>query len=74
MLLQIKTEIISGNNKFRIMERNAANYLQQNGWSIDYLSIHRQSDLTLAQANDSKLVVLGAAWLGKTRLIDSLEI
>ena len=32
------------------------------------------ADLAPPGADDRELVVLGAAWLGKTRLIDNLEI
>ena len=39
----------------------------------DYLSVRRQSDLSEPEAGDTRLVVLAAAWLGKTRLIDNLE-
>ena len=39
----------------------------------DYVAIRRQSDLQAAQPG-APLVVLGAARLGTTRLIDNLEI
>lgn len=47
--------------------------LKKKGFVPDYLSVRRQSDLNEPQARDLKLVVLAAAWLGKTRLIDNLE-
>lgn len=47
--------------------------LEKKGFVADYLSIRRQSDLNEPQAGDVELVVLAAAWLGKTRLIDNLE-
>ena len=46
--------------------------LKQRGWEPDYLTVRRRSDLQPAQAADA-LVVLGAARLGSTRLIDNLE-
>ena len=60
------------------LELAATQILNQRGWKIDYLSVRRRSDLKpptseeLDQAVD--LVVLGAARLGATRLIDNLEI
>ncbi|HZQ74960.1 MAG TPA: pantoate--beta-alanine ligase [Burkholderiales bacterium] len=47
--------------------------LRKAGWKPDYVEIRRASDLALAQAGDQQLVVLGAARLGATRLIDNLE-
>jgi pantoate--beta-alanine ligase len=47
--------------------------LKNRGFVPDYLTVRRQIDLDEPQAGDEKLVVLAAAWLGKTRLIDNLE-
>jgi pantoate--beta-alanine ligase len=44
------------------------------GWKPDYVEIRRRSDLAPAAASDRERVVLAAAKLGATRLIDSLEI
>ena len=47
--------------------------LKKSGFVPDYLSVRRQSDLSEPEADDTRLVVLAAAWLGQTRLIDNLE-
>jgi pantoate--beta-alanine ligase len=47
--------------------------LTARGWQPDYLSIRRQIDLQAPVAGQP-LVVLGAARIGSTRLIDNLEI
>ena len=48
------------------------------GWQPDYLTVRRRQDLQLPTAADAitpgALVVLGAARLGNTRLIDNFEI
>jgi pantoate--beta-alanine ligase len=48
------------------------------GWEPDYVSIRRQSDLKTPSPEQVEagepLVVLAAARLGTTRLIDNLEI
>ncbi len=59
------------------LEAQAAQALQARGWVPDYLTLRRRADLlppTDAQrAAGEALVALGAARLGKTRLIDNLE-
>lgn len=47
--------------------------LQESGFRIDYLELKRQGDLLPATADDDQLVVLIAAYLGRTRLIDNLQ-
>jgi pantoate--beta-alanine ligase len=48
--------------------------LEAAGFRTDYFSIRRQADLAGPVAGERDLVVLAAAWLGKTRLIDNLEL
>lgn len=55
------------------LEAQALHALAQRGWQPDYLTVRRRHDLQAPQAGDA-LVVLGAARLGRTRLIDNLEI
>ena len=55
------------------LEARAMNSLRQRGWQPDYLTVRRRHDLQAPHAGDA-LVVLGAARLGSTRLIDNLEI
>jgi pantoate--beta-alanine ligase len=43
------------------------------GWKPDYVEVRRRQDLAVAGSNDKERVVLGAARLGATRLIDNLE-
>lgn len=43
------------------------------GWHPDYVEVRRRTDLAHADASDPERVVLAAARLGTTRLIDSLE-
>ncbi|MDP5116409.1 MAG: pantoate--beta-alanine ligase [Burkholderiaceae bacterium] len=55
------------------LETQAMQALHQRGWQADYLCVRRRTDLQTPLAGDA-LVVLGAAKLGKTRLIDNLEV
>jgi pantoate--beta-alanine ligase len=54
------------------LENRAMEALRARGWQPDYLTVRRRADLQPPQAGDA-LVVLGAARLGTTRLIDNLE-
>ena len=58
------------------LEAQAMQALARRGWKPDYLTVRRRSDLLSPQAGlpAEPLVVLGAAKLGNTRLIDNLEI
>ena len=58
------------------LEAQALQALARRGWKPDYLTVRRRSDLQPPQGAlaDTPLVVLGAAKLGNTRLIDNLEI
>lgn len=47
--------------------------IEQAGLRIDYLELRRREDLLQADADDRELVVLVAAFAGKTRLIDNLK-
>lgn len=53
-------------------EQQAREILSQQGLRIDYVEVRRRSDLQRPQPTDHELVMLVAAFLGKTRLIDNL--
>ena len=55
------------------LQAQAMQALHQRGWQADYLCVRRRTDLQMPLDGDA-LVVLGAAKLGKTRLIDNLEL
>ena len=56
------------------LEQQAMDTLRAAGWKPDYITARRRHDLQIPQANDRELVVLAAARLGHTRLIDNLEV
>ena len=66
-----------GQQPLPALEAAAAAGLQARGWAPDYLTVRRRSDLLppsdAERAAGLPLVVLGAARLGQTRLIDNLE-
>lgn len=74
VLNQMVTAIRAGNRDFAALEAAGRAELQANGWEPDYLAVRRKFDLQSPSAHDSGLVVLAAARLGSTRLIDNLEV
>ena len=73
-LAQARTEILSGKRDYPRIELESQAQLTQRGWLPDYIAIRRQSDLQLPREGDKALVVLAAARLGRTRLIDNIEL
>jgi pantoate--beta-alanine ligase len=73
-LCKAKREIQAAHKPYRIIEQESAGFLQKTGFQIDYFMICRSSDLLAANPADKDLVVLAAAKLGKTRLIDNITV
>lgn len=65
--------VTQGTTEIGAAEHNAAKTLGNRGFRVDYVSIRRSSDLAEPSGTDQELVILAAAWLGDTRLIDHLE-
>lgn len=74
ILQQTKTAIEEGNTDFAKLTRQAKEALTQAGFTPDYFNISRRIDLEPATAEDSDLVILAAAFIGKARLIDNIQI
>jgi pantoate--beta-alanine ligase len=73
-LMRIRDAVGSGNRDFAALERSAIDDLEQHGWRVDYISVRSRRSLMPPGPDDTELVVLGAAHLGRTRLIDNFEI
>jgi len=64
-LLEVATGRMDGAQAIRALETA--------GWAPDYVEVRRRIDLAVPRSGDGDRVVLGAARLGATRLIDNLE-
>jgi len=73
-LQALANRIQAGENNFRQLETETAAALQTQGLRPDYLHLCRQDDLQPAQSSDEPLIILAAAYLGSTRLIDNLVV
>lgn len=74
----VAQEVRSGHLDLFELERHAMAQLAKRGWKPDYVAVRKRIDLQPPSAGDFAhgvpLVVLCAAKLGNTRLIDNLEI
>lgn len=66
-----KQRLLSGQKHFSILEQEAASRLRAGSFKPDYYHICHAQTLAPAQQNDQELVILAAAHLGSTRLIDN---
>jgi len=74
ILQQLRAQILAGNHDYRSLEQQTKQQLSIAGFTADYVDISNQTDLTLATDAQQAKVILAAAWLGSTRLIDNLEV
>jgi pantoate--beta-alanine ligase len=74
----VADSVRGGERDIAQVEARAMAALAERGWKPDYISVRKRGDLQAPDAadltNGAPLVVLAAAKLGNTRLIDNLEI
>ena len=77
-LRAIAAGLREGGRDLGAIERAQADMLAARGWQTDYLTVRRRADLLAPTPDDlaarTPLVALAASRLGRTRLIDNLEI
>jgi len=73
-LSNVCQSILDGAKDYAKVEAEAVAALAKREWRAEYVSVRNRETLIQAGAADRKLVVLAAARLGVTRLIDNLEI
>ena len=74
----LSLSLVASPSQLLTLEQKTIETLKHRGWAPDYIAIRKRSNLLAPNAEDlaSKrdLVILTAAKLGKTRLIDNLEV
>jgi len=73
-LAAARRRLAAGDRSYAAIEEEGKAALAAAGFEPDYVAIRRASDLALPGEADADLVVLGAARLGATRLIDNLRV
>ncbi|MGI9213017.1 MAG: pantoate--beta-alanine ligase, partial [Methylococcaceae bacterium] len=73
-LCRAANELKQGSRNYAAIERKYATELEGTGFNVGYFSIRNIRDLTLPSEETNRWVILVAAKLGTTRLIDNLEV
>jgi pantoate--beta-alanine ligase len=66
--------LAGGDTAYAALEEKAGAVLAGHGWQVEYVAVRNQADLGIPAKGEPRLVVLAAARLGATRLIDNLEV
>jgi len=73
--LQAIAKVIQPRNiEFDSLENAAKTKLNTDGWQVDYVTVRSALSLLPATQSDKHLVILAAAKIGNTRLIDNIEL
>jgi len=73
-LLRIAADrIAAGERNFAGLEAEAAADLAAHGWTVDYVAVRGRASLLPPRPDEEAFVILAAARLGATRLIDNIE-
>ncbi len=74
LLQSARDQMAGGARDYQRIELEAMAELAHYGWHPDYVAVRRQSDLQPPSDGERDLVVVAAARLGRTRLIDNIEV
>ena len=73
-LQECSTRLINRIGDLETIKQQASEKLEGFGFKIDYLNFANPNTLEMANQNDKEIVILIAAWLGDTRLIDNMTV
>ena len=73
-IIGVRDAVLGGDRNFIAMEYAAGALLARHGWNVDYVVVRNQRAVMRPDVGHKALVILGAAKLGQTRLIDNLEV
>jgi pantoate--beta-alanine ligase len=72
-LSEVVASVQQGHHDYEKLALHAAQQLTEQGWQVDYVTVRSAFTLLPPTCSETELVVLGAAKLGKTRLIDNIQ-
>ena len=74
VLVQAAKSLSEGFTSIDEIETQSISTLAQKGFDVEYCSVRQSLDLATPTAGNKNLVILVAAWLGETRLIDNIRL
>jgi len=74
LLRKARDELATGARDYQRIELDVMAELAHHGWKPDYIAVRGRTDLEPPQNGERNVVVLAAARLGRTRLIDNIEV
>lgn len=74
VLEAVAAEVEAGNSSYEELEDSANRQLGDSGFDPEYVAVRRAEDLAMPDASCRRFVILGAAGLGKARLIDNVLV
>ena len=72
LLSEMKSSILAGDNDYAALTEAFVGKINLAGFKTDYLAVKDATDLSEANAETTSLVILVAAYMGTTRLIDNI--
>jgi len=73
-ILKIKEAIKNGEKDYLSLQSKTIKTLSKQGFKPDYIEVRNAEDLSVATKENTELVILASAWLGKARLIDNITV
>ena len=73
-LRELAMALRGGDKDFTTLQGRAVKRLEEEGFRPDYVEVRHADTLAPPAPGDNRLVILGAAWLGKARLIDNIPL
>lgn len=74
----VKSALLRGRRDIEQLQQQAVEALSSRNWKVDYVAVRNQADLLplshLELNTRLEVVILAAAWLGNTRLLDNVEV
>ena len=74
VLCAARDAVLKGETETAALEQNGMQALEQAGFKPEYFTLRRVVDLQPDDGSAHELVILAAAWLGNTRLIDNVTV
>lgn len=73
-LQSVSKALLAGDRNYIVLMGKAREALQEKGWQVDYIELRDAETLVPVDDTTRRMVILAAARIGSTRLIDNLEV